>query len=790
VLVAVVLASTASGAVWVNPGAAPPPKPKPKKKPKPKPKPKTKPKPPPAIRFSDLGVLRITTPRYELVLSRRNGGIASLVDRVANVKLLTGEGGCLWGARADGSTDYLGGCSYSRTGSPRFAYSWSQATKRLTMTYTPSPTAPGLSATAVLTAATTSFDLQVTLQNHLGRVLSSVLVPADLVGSSDSVTAGYAPNFLPGIRLGPGFFKGTRSNVLTYPGRWAWGDFLSFDAGAGHLAMYSANPDPNPLRPIELGFVRDAPGTFCGDARFCIAHSFDTWVADGATWESPPVRIRVGETVDKSLLAYRKDNAIDKYPSVADKLGSQATEYEQSPLIKADPHRGLPPLADWASEFDRLPSPALIHPVHFHPGRFDEVDPDFLPLDPSVGTSADFRSMVDDAHAQGLLVMPYLNVSWWNTDSPTVKKLLAQGPAERFAALDASGQPRMERYKPFHGYVVSPYTVPVKDRVHALMDQWQAEHPTDCYFFDQIGSRPWIRDFNPAAPDSLSYADGWLALMGQLAPRCLMAEDGWDRLAKTFAGFHGGLLVVQRESQEADYLFGAGNWQPYPLLPMILHDKVLLYQHDLSERTMTTDPWTLTFNVAYGFMLSYDWDNTAQALDSPWLDVVGSFQHALGPYSAGQPLQSFGSPAANVSETGYPNMSVLANWSDAAAYAVDGYGVAPTGFLARSKDGALVAGSFAGTFDGSPLSAGTHQLVVARTSTAVTVHQPLGGDTQLAVRLPSSWQAGKPVRAEMVGPDGSARGSFDGTVQNGRFVFTCAGPIPGLPAPTYRISTG
>ena len=72
----------------------------------------------------------------------------------------------------------------------------------------------------------------------------------------------------------------------------------------------------------------------------------------------------------------------------------------------------------------------------------------------------------------------------------------------------------------------------------------------------------------------------------------------------------------------------------------------------------------------------------------------------------------------------------------------------------------------------------------------MTVHQPLGTDTGLGVRLPSSWQAGRPVHANVLGPDGDLRGSVDGTVQNGRFVFTCAGPLPGIPAPTYRISTG
>lgn len=735
-------------------------------------------------------MLQITTPGYVLALSRRNGGIVSLLDRTANVKLITGEGGCLWGARADGSTDYLGGCSFSRTGTPSFTYRWNRAAKTLTMTYAQAPATAGLAATAVLTAANTTFDLQVTVENHLGKVLSSVLVPADLVGSSDAVTAGYAPNFLPGIRLGPGFFKGTQGNVLTYPGRWAWGDYLAFDAGAGHFAMYTVNPAPNPLRPVELGFAPGDASSFCGGTRFCIAHSFDAWVADGATWQSPTVRIRVGDTVDKSLAGFRTDNALDRYPSVADKLGARADAYERSPLIKADPHRGLPRLADWKAELDRLPSPALVHPVHYQPGLFDQVDPDFLPLDPAIGTSADFRSMVAAAHQDGLLVMPYLNVSWWNTDSPTVKQLLAQGGPASFAALDAAGQPRMEPYNPFTGYVVSPYTTAVKDRVRALMDQWQAESPTDCYFFDQIGARPWIRDYNPAAPDSLSYYDGWLALMSQFSSRCLMVEDGWDRLAQSFVGFHGGLLVVERESREADYLYGAGNWQSYPLLPMLLHDKVLFYQHDLSERTMTTDPWTLTFNEAYGFMLSYDWDDTTNALYNPWLDVVGTFQHALGPYSAGQPLQSFASPAANVTQTGYPNMTVLANWSSSAPYTVDGYGVAPSGFLARTKDGGVVGGIFTGTFDTAPLASGTHQLLVTRSATRVTVHQPLGDDTQLAVRLPTSWQSGQPVQLSAVGSDGGSRGSVDFTVQGGRAVFRCEGPQPGSAAPTYVITIG
>jgi Domain of unknown function (DUF6259) len=746
------------------------------------------------IRFTQLprrNQLRITTSAYELTLSRKNGAILSVVDRAARTRVIVGQGGCIWGARAEGTADYIGGCTFSRTGAARFSYTWNARSATLTLSYAARPGSPAaVSATALLTARGTYFDLRVTVKNQLHRVLSSVLVPADLLGPSAGVTSAYVPNFLPGIRLAPSFFKGAHSNVLTYPGRYAWADYLALDLGAGHLAVYSANPPPNPLYPVELGFVHSAAGTFCSDRLLCIVHSFYTSVADGAGWTSPAVRIRVGETLDKTLLGYRKDNGIDAYPSVADRLGSEAPMYERAPLIKADVQKGLPPLSQWAQALRRLPSPVLLHPVRYQRGLFDEFDPDFLPPDPHVGSVADLAGMVSAAHSLGQLVMPYLNVSWWNVDSPTVQQLLAKGGAERFAALDESGRPKLEAYKQFMGYIVSPYTPAVRDRIRALMDQWQAEAPMDCYFFDQIGARPWIRDYNPAAPDPLSYYDGWLAAMAPYAPRCLMVEDGWDRLAKSFAGFLGGLLTVQRESAEADILYGAGNWEPFPLAPMLLHDKVLMYQHDLAEQTMTTDHATLTYNLALGLILSYSWDGSTYSVDSPWLDVVTSYQHALGPYSAGQPLQSYKTVAPQVTQTDYPNLSVLANWSSSDGYSTDGYGIAPNGFLARTGDGAVVAGTFSGTFDGFTLAGGSHDLVVTRTSSAVTVHQPLGDQTPIAVRLPSSWQAGSPVHAAALASDGSVLQQVSGTVQNGRFVFTCAAAQAGAPSPTYRITVG
>ena len=68
----------------------------------------------------------------------------------------------------------------------------------------------------------------------------------------------------------------------------------------------------------------------------------------------------------------------------------------------------------------------------------------------------------------------------------------------------------------------------------------------------------------------------------------------------------------------------------------------------------------------------------------------------------------------------------------------------------------------------------------------MTVHQPLGPDTPISVRVPAGWTA---AQATWLGADGLTH-TQSGSVQGGRFTFTCAGPQPGLPAPTYHLTRG
>jgi hypothetical protein len=658
-----------------------------------------KPKPPPVtFNAKPASRLVISTAAYRLTLSKDNGSLLELVDRRTGTRLVRGQAGCGWAVTLTGSAAF-GGCAFSRAGDNRFTHRWDRAASTLTLRYEAPPGEERVEATVVLTPRKTYVDLELKLESHDSRV-AAALFPADLLGDVAGVRGVYTPTFLPGIRLLPSFFESPHRNVERYPSRWAFADFLAADVGRSHFSLYSVNPATRPIAPVDLGVVYDPERGSCSGTAFCLTHAFQTWLTPGTEWSSPRVRLRVGGTAEESILAYRRENGIGSYPSLETKLGERLDVLARAPLIKADLWKGLPRFEDWGPSLRRLPTPSLLHPVAFQPRGHDEDYPDFLPPDSRWGSVGDFVRALAEARSLGHLVMPYLNVSWWDNQSPTVRLLPPPLTAKDIAMQTAAGAPVMEQFGRKDGYIVSPHVPFVRERVESLLEQWRTEVPAECAFFDQIGARPWRLDFNPAAPTPLAYQDGWLATFGAFRDRCLMAEDGWDRLADSFVGFHGGLLEMQREHQWPEKRWGAGNWEPYPLALWLLHDKVLLYQHDLYEGTMTDDPEVLTFNVAFGLVSSYNWDGDLRTLDSPWLGLVGRVQRLLGPRYAGRPLTSYRRVAADVTETEFGDYSVVANWSRSTPFEVDGYRIAPLGFLARAGDGRLLAGAFGDTWTG------------------------------------------------------------------------------------------
>lgn len=238
------------------------------------------------------------------------------------------------------------------------------------------------------------------------------------------------------------------------------------------------------------------------------------------------------------------------------------------------------------------------------------------------------------------------------------------------------------------------------------MEEWREQVPVDCLFFDQIGARPWRRDFNPAAPSPLAYADGWLSLLAPYKDRCLMVEDGWDRLAASVAGFHGGILLMQREFSWPDRHWGEDTWEPYPLALWLLHDKVLFYQHDLYEGTLTEDAEALAFNLAFGLVLSGRWEPGAEK--ASWLELAGRLQRLLGPYYAGRPFLSYRYLAPSVTESEFGGgYTVVVNWTREDPFDLDGYRIAPLGFLARADDGRFLAGALGDAWRGVVLGEGS-----------------------------------------------------------------------------------
>jgi len=197
----------------------------------------------------------------------------------------------------------------------------------------------------------------------------------------------------------------------------------------------------------------------------------------------------------------------------------------------------------------------------------------------------------------------------------------------------------------------------------------------------------------------------------------------------------------------------------------------------------------LTWNMAFGMINSYSWDALARGAN-PWLDLVARLQRDFGPRYVGIPLAGYRNLAQDVNESTYGDLSVIASRDALRGYSVDGYDIAPGGFLARTTTNDLLAGAFEGSFDGVPLSAGVHYVIVEREAANVTVAQPVGADSDVAVDPPPAWSAGRALTATATASDGTQLGTVEGRLQDGRFVFRYAGTVNGRAVAQYRISVG
>jgi hypothetical protein len=218
----------------------------------------------------------------------------------------------------------------------------------------------------------------------------------------------------------------------------------------------------------------------------------------------------------------------------------------------------------------------------------------------------------------------------------------------------------------------------------------------------------------------------------------------------------------------------------------MVRDKVLFYQHDLAPETMTVDKATLTWNLALGYMLSYDL-GYGGGLDNPWMELVGAFQRYVLARYASQAMTSFIGLEDSVTQTSFETFTVVANWDEIRPYDAGQHTLPPLGTVVTSTDGTLTAGIFT-RYNGVPLSAGDHYVIEERGPTDIVVRQPLGPDTSLTVRLLPGWNSDDPIGARAREETGRIIGSVPLTVTARGITFVYQRWIGEQPVAYYEVT--
>jgi hypothetical protein len=741
-----------------------------------------------ALYFSDAdpATMILGNSFYEISLRRDNGALTYITDKATGQHISEGSRyGCLWGSF--GSTaGYLGGCSYNAASASRFSYSWSAASGTLLLSYTGNP-ANASSATALVTIVASSerwFDMRMQLQSALSGTLDYVLFPSDLAFREADLNQVLLP-VLPGITLAPSFFAQNRSYVATYPGE-LFADLTAISASSGNLAIYALR-DQAPISPLYLGFNHD--DAFLSDSTDYY-HAYGARLIAGRTWTSPTIRMRIGQDPQAALLAIRSDNQLDQIRTLPEKLGTRYTQIVQSPLYKADLGQLAMPFSQYATLIARLPAPGILHVLAFQQRGFDENHPDILPPAPEWGSTADMAAMFDQAHQHGLLVMPYTNPTWWDDESPTLRNLPAPTTINDLAVFDRPGVPRYDVYATHGGYVVSAYAPFVQQRLAQMVAEMKTSLPSDMLFEDQIGARSWMFDQGASSPYPTSYPQGWIEHTRTYSPTLLMTEGGNDRLAETEVGFHGSTMLTEQRGQ-ASASWGAGNWQAFPIAPLMLRDKVLFYQHDLAPETFTTNKTTLMWNLAFGYMLSYDAGRTnfGGGPSDPWINVVADMQQQVIARYASQRMLGYTNIQSDVTQSSFESVTVTANWNANTPYSIGNMTIAPQGAMVASQDGSLTAGIFT-RYNGIPLINGEHYLIEQRGPNEIIVRQPLGNTTNLSINLLPTWQPSDPLVVLAYDRAGNVIGGASGTIDNQRISFNYRTQFGETAVAYYRIAPG
>ncbi|MDQ3812806.1 MAG: DUF6259 domain-containing protein [Armatimonadota bacterium] len=426
----------------------------------------------------------------------------------------------------------------------------------------------------------------------------------------------------------------------TYPA--AFADFFHLDSAVGSASIYGVQPKLAPWAGAQNKAAIFVPGRLaCGgdeQGGYC-DRPFATFVAPGATWQSPAVRLTFGSPADKSLLAYCQANEIKR--TLKDKMSPALLEkFKNSVLVFYAGNA-----REKTAHLDLLPVPSLVHFSDYLKGGFDKQYPDHLPPRPDFGTPQEFRAFFDRSHELGHLVMPYTNYTWW-CDHPRGPTFEREGEAPLLRLLD--GKLSYERYNLNDGYTVCHWHPAVQAASRNVVRQFREEYPVDVLFQDQCGARTWHYDTNPASPTPYAYIEGLLSQVQEDAARVpLSTEAGWDKVVNDESQLCGmSFGIVPTEYGPAwrrlmKYEYPVETWEIFPLAQYIAHDKTSMLYHDLGQ--FVTNREVLSWTLGLGFGMSYRVQ--ASALKNPaqreWLRWLDRIQKSVCARYVGEPVTEF-----------------------------------------------------------------------------------------------------------------------------------------------------
>jgi autotransporter-associated beta strand protein len=433
---------------------------------------------------------------------------------------------------------------------------------------------------------------------------------------------------------------------IPYPA--AFADFFQLETTSGNASLFGVQPvlttpaDPwntsNLFTPGNLAWGADATGGWFG-------RGFVTHVKPNQSWQSPAVRLAIGQTAVNALGQYSAANGytrglVDKIPSA-----TKREAFKQSPLLRI-----LGTAAELTARIPQLPSPSLIHFTQYLKGGFDKEYPDHLPINASFGTEVDFNNFLSSANAAGHLTMPYTNPTFWGVDpkGPTWTAIGIDDPL----LLNLNGAINFEEYFGEGGFTATPWHPAVRAANEKTIDLFnsdpgnhypETDYQVDFLFQDQVGARSWQYDNNPQSPKPQSYVHGLIALNAEDSGKMpISTENGFDRLINfesQFCGLAWGLAPTPGAPFWRRYLsdrYDPATWEIFPLAQYLAHDKVAFAFNNLGASTATDETVAWALGLGYGMTYFLDEADLNETNLREWIAWIGRVQKSVaGRYIGG-----------------------------------------------------------------------------------------------------------------------------------------------------------